>query len=396
MKKIRVRVIAPGDRKYYQLRWTDPVTGRTKCKTTDIEQGGSRQRQEACNAAAVLADSLMNGRYKEPSRVAWKEFRDRYESEHLSSLADSTIEKSTCVLRAVDRHCKPEKLSELTSARVSYFQNRLRDEGLSENTINGYLLHLGAALRWAVKMRLMHEAPIIERPKHAGNSHSRVMIGRPITAEEFMRMLIATVEVVGEDCAEDWRHYLEGLWWSGLRLGESLELCWDRDDRLSVDMSGEYPMLKSPTGRDPLFPIAPEFAQLLQAIPAAERHGRVFKLRSRRDGTPLGRFRVSELMSAIGQAAEVKVSTYPKSGKVKYASAADLRMSFCERWSQRVSGPLLMKLMRYASMETTAKHCNSQSAKESTKAVWDAYQKGWPTWEKGTRFTERLPPDLFR
>ena len=97
------------------------------------------------------------------------------------------------------------------------------------------------------------------------------MKGRPITAEEFERMLMVVPRVVTKELcsrcrrailmlarlmdhpkhrvcpeaavraeklsaeihnlheraqrvAESWRHYLRGLWWSGLRLEESLEL----------------------------------------------------------------------------------------------------------------------------------------------------------------------------
>ena len=45
---------------------------------------------------------------------------------------------------------------------------------------------------------------------------------------------------------ESWRHYLRGLWFSGLRLEESLSLYWDRDDRPRVDLTGEFPCFASP------------------------------------------------------------------------------------------------------------------------------------------------------
>ena len=54
-----------------------------------------------------------------------------------------------------------------------------------------------------------------------------------------------------------------GLWWSGLRLGEALNLYWDRPDKLCVDLTGSRPMLRivaelEKGGRDRLLPIAPE------------------------------------------------------------------------------------------------------------------------------------------
>ena len=41
-------------------------------------------------------------------------------------------------------------------------------------------------------------------------------------------MLAAVPGVVGAKAAASWKFWLEGLWWSGLRLTESLDLWWDR------------------------------------------------------------------------------------------------------------------------------------------------------------------------
>ncbi len=45
------------------------------------------------------------------------------------------------------------------------------------------------------------------------------MKGRPITGEEFDRLLAKTAAVVGDAQAESWRHYLRGLWLSGFAVG---------------------------------------------------------------------------------------------------------------------------------------------------------------------------------
>jgi hypothetical protein len=120
-------------------------------------------------------------------------------------------------------------------------------------------------------------------PKRAKGA--KAMKGRPITMEEYKRMLMATPKVVGEEAAPSWQYYLEGLWWSGLRLAESLELYWDRQDKLSVDMSGRRPMLRIPANlekgnQNRLLAMAPEFAEFLERTPPEERKGRVFMLKS--------------------------------------------------------------------------------------------------------------------
>ena len=134
------------------------------------------------------------------------------------------------------------------------------------------------------------------------------MKGRPVTGEEFDRMLAAVPAALAEwrrrrrDLArkaarkkglaehktqtdsipveidpaavESWRHYLRGLWFSGLRLDESLNLHWDRDDRPRVDLTAEIPLLAIPAewqkaDRDTLTTVTPDFARfLLQTAPS--------------------------------------------------------------------------------------------------------------------------------
>ena len=93
--------------------------------------------------------------------------------------------------------------------------------------------------------------------------------------------------------------------------------------------------------------MAAEFAEFLQQVPEEERNGfvvspvpqRNFGKRPRLDTT-------SAAIVAIGKAAGLKVSDRER-GKVKYASAHDLRRSFGFRWAMRVMPPVLMQLMRH-------------------------------------------------
>jgi integrase len=224
------------------------------------------------------------------------------------------------------------------------------------------------------------------------------MKGRPITREEFERMLgkiqkaifadVDTAEQPKPDAAAhqaavvaSWHFYLEGLWASGLRLAESLEVCWDRDDKLCVDLGGKRPVLRilaelEKGHRDRMLPISPEFAEFLLRTPAAERTGYVFKPLARRvKGPRLTEHRVGEIVSTIGRAAGVKVNTDPKTGKVKFASAHDLRRSFGERWASRVMPQVLMELMRHESIETTMKFYVGRNAQATADVLWQAHER---------------------
>lgn len=230
------------------------------------------------------------------------------------------------------------------------------------------------------------------------------MKGRPITGEEFDRM-IASVEktfypvaiyskgkpipVELDDAEKEkrtgivtaWQNYLEGLRASGLRLAESLQLHWDRQDRLCVDLEGKRPMLRIPAAlekgnQDRVLPMAPEFAALLLAVPEAERTGRVFKLLDRR-GKP-AEFKddwVSRVVSAIGAKSGVKVNVKTVDGQqvVKFASAHDLRRSFGERWAPRVMPQVLKELMRHENIETTLRYYVGRNAQTTADVLWAAH-----------------------
>ncbi len=271
MESIRVTVVEFGDRKHYQMQYRDPITGRKKTRSTGVKRTGrKREHTEAERVAAKWESELREGRYVAPCRITWADFRERYENEVLTSLAETTDRKVSGVFNVIEKHLNPTILADLTAARLSGYQAKLREDGAAENTIKGHMAHLGAALNWAKRMGLLAKVPTIDRPRRAKGS--KVMKGRPISGEEFDRLLAKVEAIVGVERTAGWRHYLEGLWASGLRLTESLQLYWDRDDRLCVDLSGKRPMLRIPGALekgnpDRMLPIAPEFAEFLLRTP---------------------------------------------------------------------------------------------------------------------------------
>ena len=236
------------------------------------------------------------------------------------------------------------------------------------------LAHLRAALRWAVDIGLLPSIPKIQKPRRAKSSN--LMKGRPIGQEEFERMLGQVEGVVGIEEAPCWRSYLEGLWWSGLRLAESLELYWDCDSKLCVTFVDDDLMLRIPAelekgNKDRLLAIAPEFVDFLNRVPAEQRTGRVFTPGAQRArGDQLTEDRVTRIISKIGRAAEVLVDE----GRNKFATAHDLRRSFGERWASRVMPQVLMELMRHESIDTTLRYYVGQNAQRTAKVLKEAYQ----------------------
>jgi integrase len=105
---------------------------------------------------------------------------------------------------------------------------------------------------------------------------------------------------------------------------------------------------------------------MLLAVPKCQRTGRVFKLPFARKDT------VSKVVTEIGQTAGVKVNTDPRTGKIKYASAHDLRRSFGERWAARVMPQVLMQLMRHESIETTMRYYVGRNAETTADVLYAA------------------------
>jgi len=251
---------------------------------------------------------------------------------------------------------------------LSQFQAKLRKEKMKDTTIATHLRHLRAALGWAVSMGMLPKVPQFHMPKRARGR--TLMRGRPITGEEFKRML-AQVPVVRPRDSDAWIYYLNGLWLSGLRLEESTILSWDEDSPFSIDLSGRHPRFRIYTEaekghQDRLLPMTPDFAEFVLKTPKGRRTGHVFRLHGICTGTHMTPGRVGRIVSKLGEKANVVVNQ----AEGKYASAHDLRRSFGTRWAARVMPATLQLLMRHRSIETTLKYYVAQHADEVADELW--------------------------
>jgi integrase len=143
---------------------------------------------------------------------------------------------------------------------------------------------------------------------------------------------------------------------------------------LRIDASAE----KANTHR--LLPMAPEFARLLDEVPASQRRGRVFQPLTQ-DALPYSPTRdsIGPVVSAIGEKAGIIVGTRTKvndEGKPetvsKFASAHDLRRAFGFRWSRRVMPPVLKELMRHTDISTTMRFYVGVNAQATADELWRA------------------------
>jgi len=373
-EQIKVHVVKYPDRANLVMRYVDPDSGKHVARSAKT----SNQRQAEREAAKWEAD-LREGRYEKRQRITWQEFREQFERDYLDGLKVGTAGCYEATLNVFESMMRPGKLAELTTPKLTAFATMLRDQGRKPATVARHLRTLKVACRWAHRQGLLLKLPQFTMPKYA-----KGMRGRPITLEEFERMLTATPKVMGRKAAPSWKFLLRGLWTSGLRLGESLALSWvEAPGAIVADLGGRRPMLRIPAESEKgnthrLLPMAPEFAELLQTVPVDARTGWVFRPLAK-TGEPAARTRwaIGSRVAAIGAKAGVVVGQHEKPGEDgkpqtanEFASAHDLRRSFGFRWSRRVMPMILRELMRHETVETTLRYYVGTNAEATADELW--------------------------
>ncbi len=376
---IKVYVVNYPGRTNLVMRYCDPFTGKQIARST-----GTDKQREAERVAAKWEAELREGRYQKPTRMTWKEFRERYTREKLATLADKTEEAADSAFNHLEREIAPKLLETLDAEQISRFMRKLSEKGMKATTLSSHMASIRAALNWGERKGFLRKAPDVDMPK-AAKGIDCSMRGRPITGEEFERLLDATPKVRKLE-PEKWQRLLRGLWLSGLRLGEALQLSWDEDAAITVRLDGKYPRLRllaegPKAHRDQLLPITPDFAEFLLATPEAKRKGLVFGIYSGGADKPLSTQRAGRYISAIGEKARVVTNSSStrkrlnkNTGIVEIvsgcATAHDLRRSFGTRWSQKVMPRVLMQLMRHTSITTTMKFYVENNADSVSAELW--------------------------
>ena len=368
MSNINVWVVNRKSRKYLQLEAVNSETGEKFSRSAR-----TTNRKEAEKQSILWQAELERG--NRPELITWDGFIERFQTEHIVNVSPRTAKEYLGSLRDFARSCGVKMLREVNEARIARFRKKLEEREVSLETIGKHLRALRVAINFATDVRLLNNPPKIRMPRLPKGSRAK---GRAITREEFDRMLDAAEKLLPPEKLDGWRFFLQGLWWSGLRLGEALSLSWDEwHDGLSVDLSHEHLMLRIPGEhekgrRDRLYPVAPEFAELLLSVPQSDRDGFVFNAEKVRDGHS-GRGSLEtccKFITRLGKTAKIVVNR--KGDEVKFASAQDLRRAFGTRWSSRVRSPTLQKMMRHSNIETTLRYYVTADAEELAAEIYAA------------------------
>lgn len=373
MPRVSVYVVDYG-RKFLQLQWIDPLTGKRRTKSS-----GTTRRREAERAAADHEKLLNAGLHDADGSIPWREWRERIELEATGGLKSGTRKQISGILNSFERSASPGTLADLNPMNLSTHVATLRDAGRSEDTIKSHLRHLRSLLVWSVDQGLIAALPAIPKIRRARKG--KEMKGRPITLVEFRRMLKAISKVVPDESHRPaWRRLLIGLWLSGLRLEESLQLSWTPGNNISIELSpdGDRVRLRIPgehqkSGEDQLYPVAPAFTRWLLKTPESQRTGWVFSPIAKSGGRLNNRSDVGRMISAIGkQAGAVVHERYNTDGtsQKKFASAHDLRRAFGTRYALKVMPTVLQKMMRHEDISTTMKYYVRLEVEETERVLY--------------------------
>src|SRR5262245_28597689 len=113
-EQVKVSVVKYPDREHLVLRWRDPITGKSRCKTSGTSRRGQAERK-----AAELEREILDGQHGPAARMSWDDFREYHEEHCLSALKLKSRESYDCALNVYERFHKPDRLSDLTAARVT-------------------------------------------------------------------------------------------------------------------------------------------------------------------------------------------------------------------------------------------------------------------------------------
>jgi integrase len=348
----------------FQLQWRDPETDRIRTKSSK-----TRIRREAERAAVALEKEISEGLHTGKG-CTWEQFRDRcdeYTGKN-GKLAPKSKGMISATLGQVTGILAPKRPDDIDARAVERFKAGLLEQKRSMATVKSYTGQLRTLLNWGKDMGWIAKVPKFGTMKQTKSK------GRAITGEEFDRMTYKVSAVVGEAAAPSWRHLLRGLWLTGLRLGEAVALSWEPDAAFAVCLSGRRPVFRiagaQKNGKYQDCPMVPDAAEFLLATPEGDRRGRVFRpMRKDGDDSPMREDTASKVICAIGKKAGVVVAKNPN-GKVKFASAHDLRRSFGTRWAPRVKQVVLMQLMRHANIGTTMSYYVDLDAQATAELLW--------------------------
>jgi len=284
---------------------------------------GTRDRREARRVLRECRERLLNGKYvqshgaiteqheaKMPipiyvrdieanrDSMTWDEAFDQYRSFKRSRLRKPSFQSLCSRLEMSQRIFEARRANDglppgttirecMALSSLQYLQERLLDgdEGRHESrlpsTVNSVVGDVMAFVRYCFKHEWIGKVPELD-----DLDEDEPMRGRPITGEEFDRMIACTPRIVGESAAASWQFLLQVLWESGFRVSDVLNFYWHDETKIhpiwATRKRGHSTIVIPSTQKNRKtdeIPMLPGLRQLLERVPSQNRVGVVVKLK---------------------------------------------------------------------------------------------------------------------
>jgi len=145
----------------------------------------------------------------------------------------------------------------------------------SPNTVNSIMACVMVFVRYCRDHEWIERVPPLRKI-----DVDEVMKGRPISGEEFERMVEVTPSVVGNDAADSWIFTLKVLWQSGFRIQDLMRFSWDDPNEIVPvwpRLKAQHPTIVIPSSqknrKNEEIPMLPGFAELLKSVPKRKQKG---------------------------------------------------------------------------------------------------------------------------
>lgn len=332
---------------YWYLRWFEPLSGKefkVSTKTTD---------RRAAERLAIKKEAELES-IGSIAEITWDKFRAMFEEQHLLQKSKPTIENFTFALNRFERDIgSPKRLRDITPQVLSQWSAKMSKQ-IKPTSVASNLRVMRATLGWAHKMGMIHFVPPVSMPKSTANR------GRGISQAELNSLIAAIRANDSPEIANPLAELIEGLWLSGLRLEEALQLSIDQFAPVQLDLDRPRPMFIFREQKNQKYeeiPTTPDFADFAKKL--GRTAGKVFPI-------TFAKSTIGKRISDAGKKAGISVS------KTKHASAHDLRRSFGERWALILHPVVLKTIMRHSSIETTLRHYVRLDSDNLAATIWNA------------------------
>ena len=306
------RPLRKSDRNGYQLKFYCPIR-----KTRIRKNCGTRDRREARKIQRECQERLINGEYlvsggaitkdqeerqtaatfvPQTSEItdemtweaAYEQYRDQAKRRQRRKSTQDSFSRIDIAGRIFEARRAEAGLPPgatlkecMTLSAMEYLQGELLDGAecryafRSPNTVNSMMGAIMAFVRYCKDHEWIDRVPPLKKLEV-----DEVMRGRPISEKEFLRMLDAVPQVVGETATDSWQFALRLLWESGFRIGDMMNFSWDDEKRIHPiwpSRSDVHPTIKIPSSQKNRkveeIPMLPALKALLDEVDDKHRVG---------------------------------------------------------------------------------------------------------------------------